>query len=78
MPFDISYVKIKKSWKILPIFQLIQEKGNISDDEMFKTFNMGIGLVLVVSPEEESNILKKINGSVKIGEVVSGGGVNVR
>ncbi|HLD18607.1 MAG TPA: phosphoribosylformylglycinamidine cyclo-ligase [Candidatus Nanoarchaeia archaeon] len=71
-------VEIKKSWKILPIFQLIQEKGNISDDEMFKTFNMGIGLVLVVSPEEESNILKKINGSVKIGEVVSGGGVNVR
>ena len=35
-----------------PIFALLQERGEIADDEMFRTFNMGIGLVLVVTREQ--------------------------
>lgn len=38
----------KESWPILPIFQFLQKKGNISTEEMFRTFNCGIGMVLVV------------------------------
>lgn len=38
----------KNSWKIPEIFQLLQKKGGISDQEMFRTFNMGIGMILVV------------------------------
>lgn len=41
------------SWPVLPIFSLMQEKGNISNRDMFTTFNMGIGLVIVV-PEEQA------------------------
>ncbi|MEK6967012.1 MAG: phosphoribosylformylglycinamidine cyclo-ligase [Nanoarchaeota archaeon] len=68
-------VEISKDWKIPHIFRLIQEKGGISDDEMFRTFNMGIGMVIIVSADEESFLLKKINGSIKIGKAVRGGGV---
>ncbi|MNP01030.1 Phosphoribosylformylglycinamidine cyclo-ligase [compost metagenome] len=42
------------SWPILPVFQLMQSKGDISNRDMFTTFNMGIGLVLVVSKEDAS------------------------
>ncbi|MHA0858040.1 phosphoribosylformylglycinamidine cyclo-ligase [Paenibacillus sp. CMAA1364] len=54
---DISY----GSWPILPIFELMQKKGDISNRDMFTTFNMGIGLVLIVKEEdavEALNILK--------------------
>jgi phosphoribosylformylglycinamidine cyclo-ligase len=44
-------VEIRRgSWTIPPIFHLIREKGGIGDDEMFRTFNMGVGMVLVVAP----------------------------
>ena len=49
------------TWPVLPIFEFIQKQGNISDYEMFKTFNMGLGMVLVVDPEEEKSIKEKIN-----------------
>jgi phosphoribosylformylglycinamidine cyclo-ligase len=40
------------SWPILPIFELLQREGGISNNDMFRTFNMGIGMVLVVSAED--------------------------
>ncbi len=40
------------SWTVPPIFALIRESGKIAEDEMFRTFNMGIGLVLVVAREQ--------------------------
>lgn len=58
-------IKIKKnSWKRPPIFGLIQERGNISEFEMLRTFNCGIGLV-VVSKES-------IREGILIGEVIRG------
>jgi phosphoribosylformylglycinamidine cyclo-ligase len=39
------------SWPIPPLFQLLQEKGKISHEDMFSTFNMGIGLVLAIKNE---------------------------
>jgi phosphoribosylformylglycinamidine cyclo-ligase len=41
------------SWPILPIFELMQRDGNISNNDMFRTFNMGIGMVLIV-PEAQA------------------------
>jgi phosphoribosylformylglycinamidine cyclo-ligase len=46
----------KGSWQIPPIFELLQSKGNISEEEMFKVFNMGIGLVLIVEPSQRDII----------------------
>ncbi|GAB2298384.1 Phosphoribosylformylglycinamidine cyclo-ligase, chloroplastic/mitochondrial [Dionaea muscipula] len=67
------------SWPIPPVFKWIQEVGKIEDDEMRRTFNMGIGMVLVVSQEAAVRILGEGNGAnpvYPIGEVVSGDGVS--
>ena len=44
------------TWPALPIFQLIQEKGNVEKREMFRTFNMGIGFVLICDAENAEKI----------------------
>lgn len=49
-------------WPIPPIFRLLQEKGNIPPQEMLRTFNLGIGLVLVVPPEQEAEVLLRLQG----------------
>ncbi len=61
------------SWEWLPIFKYIQKLGNISDEEMGKVFNLGIGLILVVDPvkvDEFSQELKKSGENpIVIGEI---------
>jgi phosphoribosylformylglycinamidine cyclo-ligase len=66
-------VNIKKgSWPVLPIFDLLQKGGQVEEKEMYRTFNMGIGLVLIVDKDIELKF-EGIN-SYEIGEVVVGGG----
>ena len=56
-----------------PIFTKIQEWGNIDTEEMYHTFNMGIGMVVFVSPEDKDKSLDLLGSDAKvIGEVVSG------
>jgi phosphoribosylformylglycinamidine cyclo-ligase len=43
--------------RVLPIFDLIQQRGNISERDMFNTFNMGVGMSLVVAPEDADRAL---------------------
>ena len=54
----------EKSIKVLPIFKWIQKEGNIPKEEMFKTFNMGVGLILVVDKNDVNKALEilKQNG----------------
>ncbi|UUZ81646.1 phosphoribosylformylglycinamidine cyclo-ligase [Paenibacillus sp. P26] len=47
------------SWPILPIFQLMQREGSISNNDMFRTFNMGIGMVVIV-PEDQAEAAKQV------------------
>ena len=47
----------KSAVKILPIFKLLQEKGGIDERDMFNTFNMGVGMSIVVAPEDEKKAL---------------------
>lgn len=49
-----------KSWNVPPIFNLIQDQGNVETDEMFKTFNMGIGYVFVVKESDAEDIIKAV------------------
>lgn len=64
------------SWPILPVFTLMQQQGSITDEEMFKTFNMGIGMILVVKKEEAGKLLQYLadmgEKAYTIGEVVQG------
>jgi phosphoribosylformylglycinamidine cyclo-ligase len=73
-------VEINKSKiRIPPIFRVIQRLGNVSEDEMFRTFNMGIGMILVIREDQAKEIvnnLKEMNlNSEIIGKVVQGEGV---
>jgi len=53
----------KGSWPIQKIFKIIQKRAKISDKEMFTTFNMGVGLVLVVSKKDVVSIMKDLKKS---------------
>ena len=65
-----------KSWTVPPIFKLIQKLGGVSRREMFRTFNMGIGMMLVVSPFFADSIVAKLKREgeqpVIIGEIDRG------
>jgi phosphoribosylformylglycinamidine cyclo-ligase len=61
LPKNIDVCIEKSSWKVPEIFRLIQYKGNIDDLEMYRTLNMGIGLVLIVQKEAASGIMKKLS-----------------
>ena len=78
LPESVDAVIKKGTWKVLLIFRFIQEKGNVSEEEMFKTFNMGIGLCIVVSPEDAEKaekVLKEAGETVyRIGEIRKGAG----
>jgi len=69
---DVEY----GSWPILPIFELMQQKGNISNRDMFTTFNMGIGLVVIVPAEQADEALRLANElgeqAYRIGTVTEG------
>jgi phosphoribosylformylglycinamidine cyclo-ligase len=60
-------------WKVPAIFQLIQRGGDISREEMYQVFNMGIGMVLVVSKSHASEVLSQTKGKV-IGQITAGSG----
>jgi phosphoribosylformylglycinamidine cyclo-ligase len=54
-------VEIKEgSWKVPEIFSFIQQAGKISDYDMFRTFNMGIGMILVVDPPDTTTIIEHL------------------
>lgn len=61
------------SWDILPIFKLIQETGEISDEEMRKVFNLGIGLIAIVDKSDVGAVLETCNSinekGIIIGEI---------
>ena len=62
--------------RVLPIFDLIKETGNIPTDHMFSTFNMGLGMVMVVSPEEADKTIEILKAQGEdayvLGSVVDG------
>ena len=65
----------KDSWPVLPVFKVMQDIGNINENEMYRTFNMGIGMVLIVPAEQNQEIFSMLKGKIavyEIGNVVQG------
>jgi phosphoribosylformylglycinamidine cyclo-ligase len=58
-----------KKWPVPPIFPLMQRLGKVERDEMYRVFNMGIGIVIVSAPENVSKLIKKLPEIMVIGEV---------
>ncbi len=73
LPARCDAVVHTASWKIPPIFRLIQHGGDVSREEMFQVFNMGIGMVLVVSERHAAEVLSQTRGKV-IGQIAAGSG----
>ncbi|WP_459168597.1 phosphoribosylformylglycinamidine cyclo-ligase [Natronospora cellulosivora (SeqCode)] len=61
LPKGLAASVKKGSWPIHEIFKLLQEKGKVVEKEMYRTFNMGIGMVLIVPEDECDEILKIAN-----------------
>jgi phosphoribosylformylglycinamidine cyclo-ligase len=76
LPDGCRAVIDRSAWPVPPIFSLIREHGQIAEDEMFKTFNMGVGLVIVVAPdhvEQARGLLASLGETVSIiGEIREG------
>ena len=71
VPRDKTLVIEKGAWFVPEIFRKIQRKGKIGEIEMFRTFNMGLGMVIVISPEDYA-AAKKIFGKWKIDSWIVG------
>jgi len=52
----------KGSWEIPPIFKFLQENGNVSEREMFRTFNQGIGMMVIAPSNEADDIVSRLKG----------------
>jgi phosphoribosylformylglycinamidine cyclo-ligase len=62
----------RSSWPVLPVFELMQRLGTIDESEMFRVFNMGIGMVVVCAAEDGAAIRNAVNSSYEIGRVTTG------
>ena len=78
LPKSLDCVIKKGSWEMLPVFKLIAEKSGVPDDELYQVFNMGIGMVSIVSADKADAVLKFTRAQKHkawlIGEVVKGKG----
>src|SRR5580692_6287427 len=78
LPKSLDVVIRKGSWDMLPIFKIIETQSGVPDDELYQVFNMGIGMVAIVSIEKANDVLKFIRAQKHkawlIGEVVKGSG----
>ena len=79
LPANCDVVIRKGSWDLPPVFQILQQKGGVDEVELYQVFNMGIGMVLVVSPAEAAPVMRTLkragHKSWIVGEVVRGTGV---
>ena len=80
LPKTLDCVIKKGSWDMLPIFQIIKEKGGVPEEELYQVFNMGIGMVGIVSADKADAVLKFIKSQKHsawiIGEIVKGKGIS--
>lgn len=82
LPKDARAVIERRSWTVPPIFEMIQSDGEITIEEMYKTFNMGIGMILICASETASAVVQRLNDAGEsayvIGEITKGlRGVNI-
>lgn len=72
LPENVS-VEIKRgTWPELPVFGVMQKLGNVDEKEMFRTFNMGIGMVVICAEADKETVTSHLAEVYEIGRVVSG------
>ncbi len=78
LPVDTQAVIETKSWDIPPLFRLLARLGNLSQEEQYCTFNMGIGMVLVLAPKAALEARCLLPELLSVGYVTEGEGVILR
>lgn len=68
LPDGLGFSLDRKSWQVPPIFAWLQSAGQLDDAEMFRAFNMGVGLIVVTAPEHAGELLR-LAGSWTLGHV---------
>lgn len=74
LPADLGAVVKKHMWRVPKIFGLIAERGPVEDEEMFRVFNMGLGMLLVVPHRSLPRVMSDVPNSRVVGEIVDGHG----
>lgn len=74
LPQSCSVELDRSSWTAPAIFELIQKRGNIKDEEMFRVFNMGVGMVVLCAKDCSDKILQIVTGASVIGRVIKANG----
>jgi phosphoribosylformylglycinamidine cyclo-ligase len=74
LPEGVAAKFRSRAWTVPPIFQLIQQQGNVARSEMYRVFNMGIGMVVICSPASVAQITQALPEAKVIGEVVKPAG----
>ena len=59
------------SWPLPPIFTLLQEQAHIAEDEMYRVFNMGLGMVLACAPSQAAEVAGMVEGGEIVGRVTA-------
>jgi phosphoribosylformylglycinamidine cyclo-ligase len=77
LPEGVGVQINRGTWPVPPIFGIMQELGNVPDNEMFRTFNMGIGMIVVCAEENINEIIANQKACYKIGKIEKGNGVTV-
>ena len=71
LPKTCAATITKGAWRVLPVFSFMQLIGNVDEHEMFRTFNMGIGMVVIV-PQNQVSLIKDLINVVEIGKIEEG------
>lgn len=81
LPKGVGAQVVTSSWQPPALFRIISEGGPVARDEMFRTFNMGVGMILIVSPELTGEVTRSLiergQDSYQLGELVAGEGVKL-
>jgi phosphoribosylformylglycinamidine cyclo-ligase len=76
MPEGLRAVIKVGAWDIPPVFRILAERGEVPEEEMWRTFNLGVGMILVVAPKQLAKVLKHLKKSgcpgFPMGNVISG------
>jgi phosphoribosylformylglycinamidine cyclo-ligase len=70
LPESCGAIVQKSSFTVLPIFEQIQKIGNVPEADMYRTFNMGVGMVLVVDPAQAAATLAALTDSGEMATVI--------
>lgn len=77
LPDGLSAVIKVGAWEIPPVFRFLAEKGQVPEEDMWRTFNLGVGMILVVAPKMLDKVLRSLRRAgypgFPMGNVVNGG-----